>query len=150
MQIDARFSKHPKGLILFIDDDRGEHELFAHALKSIDVNNEVKTFVNGQEAFEFLKHTTEDVFIIFCDINMPQMNGLEFKKAIEEDRGLKMKSIPFIFQSNSSSAEELRTAYTLNIQGFIKKGDFEETSEIFKALFFFWSNCVHPKDLAKL
>jgi CheY-like chemotaxis protein len=141
-------SKISEGLILFIDDDKDEHELFAHALKAIKIKNKVNVFTNGEDALEFIRNTKETIYLIFCDISMPKMDGIEFKRRIESDGDLKAKAIPFIFHSSSTSPVEVRTAYSLNIQGFIKKGDYQETAELFKSAFFFWSNCLHPKDFA--
>jgi CheY-like chemotaxis protein len=148
MHIDISRSRHPKGLILLIDDDKDEHEFFIHTLSELEVKNEVKYFGNGQEALDFIRKTKEDIFLIFCDINMPKMDGMELKRRIEGDVDLKTRSVPFIYHSNSTSPAEIRTAFTLNIQGFIKKGDNKQTANMLKAIFYFWSNCIHPKDVA--
>jgi CheY-like chemotaxis protein len=148
MSIDTTKGNHPTGLILFIDDDMDEHFLFKHSMKETNTANEIRTFRNGVEALDFLTSTEEEIFFIICDINMPKMDGLELKRRIESVLEIKAKSIPFIFHSNQTSPAEIRTAYTLGIQGFIKKGDYEETIKLLNAIFYFWSNCIHPKDVA--
>jgi hypothetical protein len=50
---------------------------------------------------------------------------------------MRAKSIPFVFHSNQISPAEIRTAFTLGIQGFIKKGNYEETVQLLIALFYF-------------
>jgi CheY-like chemotaxis protein len=148
MEIDFSKSKHPTGLILFIDDNIEEHVLFKHSIKSTDVKNKIVTFRNGLEAYDFIKGTKEEIFFIISDINMPKMDGLELKRRIESDSEMRAKSIPFVFHSNQTSPAEIRTAFTLGIQGFIKKKDYDETVRLLTALFYFWSNCIHPKDVA--
>jgi len=44
-----------------------------------------------------LEENREEILLIICDINMPEMSGLEFKKEIEKDTYLSEKSIPFVF-----------------------------------------------------
>lgn len=149
INIDFTKSKHPTGLILFIDDDDAdEHRLFKHSMKQTDVKNKIKTFSNGEDALEFLTTTEEEIFFIISDINMPKMDGLELKRRIESDLEIKSKAIPFVFHSNQTSPAEIRTAFTLGIQGFIKKGDYHETVQLLIALFYFWSNGIHPKEVA--
>ena len=41
------------------------YNLFKENMKEIDIDNEVKTFKNGQDALEFIKATREDLFLIF-------------------------------------------------------------------------------------
>jgi CheY-like chemotaxis protein len=148
MEIDFSKGKHPTGLILFIDDDKDEHVLFKHSMKATEVRNKIKTFFNGHDALDFISTTEEEIFFIISDINMPKMDGLELKRRIESDADIRSKAIPFIFHSNQTSPAEIRTSFTLGIQGFIKKGDYNETVQLLIALFYFWSNCIHPKDVA--
>jgi CheY-like chemotaxis protein len=148
MNIDLENGFHPTGLILFIDDNVDEHSLFKHSMKETNVENEIKTFENGQEALDFLNETKEEIFFIISDINMPKMDGLELKRRIEANPPTRAKAIPFIFHSNQTSPAEIRTAFTLGIQGFIEKGDYDKTVKLLHAVFYFWSNCIHPKDVA--
>jgi CheY-like chemotaxis protein len=80
---------------------------------------------------------------------MPKMDGLELKRRIESKSDVRARSIPFVFHSSQTSPAEIRTAFTLGIQGFIKKGDYKETVKLLITLFYFWSNCIHPKDVSK-
>lgn len=148
MNIELVNGKHPTGLILFIDDHVEEHELFRRSMRKIDTPNEIKAFKNGREALDFITNTKEEIFFIISDINMPKMDGLELKRRIEGIADIRARSIPFLFHSSQTSPAEIRTAFTLGIQGFIKKGDYDETVKLLKAIFYFWSNCIHPKDVS--
>ena len=135
------------GLILFIDDDQDEHVFFENTINKLKIENAVKYFQNGVDALDFLRNTNDDILLIISDINMPKMGGLELKKRIEDDAELNARSIPFIYHSNFTNPSEVRAVFTLNIQGFIKKGDYSETETMFKAILYFWSHCIHPRDL---
>jgi CheY-like chemotaxis protein len=147
MNIDTSKGNSPTGLILFIDDDKDEHHLFKESMKQVNSANKIKTFFNGQEALDFITSTKEEIFFIISDVNMPKMDGMELKRRIESNAETRAKAIPFVFHSNQTSPAEIRTAFTLSIQGFIKKGDYQENIVLLQALFYFWSNCMHPKDV---
>jgi CheY-like chemotaxis protein len=140
--------KKPQGIFVFVDDDRDEHFLLNIAMKELKLDNKMASFYNGAEALTFLRECEEDIFLILSDMNMPKMDGLELKRMIELIPELKAKCIPFFYHSNTSSSLEVKTAYTLNIQGYIRKAiDTEGTVESLKRIVQMWTNCVHPKDL---
>src|SRR5206468_3926453 len=88
--------------IMYIDDDGDDHETFKTALKDLNINYPVITFWNGAEALEYLLSEHINPFIIFCDINMPKMNGFEFRREIHKNKTLERSCIPFIFYSTSA------------------------------------------------
>jgi CheY-like chemotaxis protein len=138
----------PTGVFLFVDDDPDEHELLEIAVKRSGYTNHCVYCHNGREALDFLRNTNEEIFMILSDLNMPVMNGIELKTAIENDKILKSKAIPFIFHSNTGNEEEIKTAYTLNIQGYFAKAMLlEQTIKSLVKIVDFWTDCIHPKNL---
>ncbi len=133
------------GKILLVDDQPYEELLLKEALASIDRFTEVEYFKTPKEALIHLKENRDKIFLIICDINMPEMNGLEFKKVLEKDGYLHEKSIPFIFFSSDTSNETVKQAYTHNVHGFFKKaGDIEAQGELLKIIIKYWASCLHP------
>jgi CheY-like chemotaxis protein len=149
MEFCIKLDKMPRGVFLFVDDDKDEHELFGIAMKQTGLTNKIVNCYNGQEALKYLENQKEDIFIIICDINMPKMDGLELKRSIELIPELKLKSVPFIFHSSTSTAAEVKTAYSLNIQGFLQKAnDIEGTVSSIQRIVAMWTDVIHPKDLS--
>lgn len=72
---------------------------------------------NGREALDVLAKAWVDV--IMSDINMPEMNGLEFLEELKKDSLL--KAIPVIVISTESSEKRIQNAFDLGAKGFIKK-----------------------------
>jgi two-component system chemotaxis response regulator CheY len=72
---------------------------------------------NGREALEVLAGNWVD--IILSDINMPEMNGIEFLKALRSDE--LFKEIPVVFISTEANAERIKEASLLGARGFLKK-----------------------------
>ncbi len=72
---------------------------------------------NGREALDVLAKVW--VNVIISDINMPEMNGLEFLEELKKDNLL--KAIPVIIISTEGSEKRIQNAFDLGAKGFIKK-----------------------------
>lgn len=134
------------GNILIVEDDIDDKELLEDLIIELGIPNTIIWKPNGAEALSYLCTTTDMMFIIFSDINMPIMNGMELKRKIDADPVLRKKSIPFVFYSTAASPEAVNEAYTeLTIQGFFKKGnDYQRTKAIVKTIIEYWKDCIHP------
>ena len=66
----------PQLPIVIIDDDLDDRELLGDLSKELRGDHEIRYFVNGVEAAKYLETTSEQPFIILCDVNMPMMNGV--------------------------------------------------------------------------
>lgn len=133
------------GPIIIVDDDTDDHFIFKEVTTRLSLPNEVLFFRNGNEVLPYLRTTAQKPFIIFCDLNMPQMDGLELRKTIQSEEYLRSKSIPFVFFTTGASLQQVRQAYDLTVQGFfIKEASFAETERTFKLILDYWDKCLHP------
>ena len=68
--------------VLLVDDDNINNFINERLLKKLNITHNVKVAMNGEEALDFLKSNAENLFpeLILLDINMPEMNGIEFLK----------------------------------------------------------------------
>ena len=68
--------------VLIVDDERSEREVSAGILKE---NNglHLEEAGNGKEALEKIKRSIPD--IVLCDLNMPEVDGLELVMIIKDD-----------------------------------------------------------------
>src|SRR3954447_12198428 len=134
------------GPIVIVEDDIDDVEIITDVFKELDTPNKLTFFSNGPDAFHYLKTTTEQPFIILCDINLPMVNGLNFKKQIDSDPQLRQKSIPFIFLSTSAGKRAVTEAYTeMTVQGFFKKdSSIDEIKKALTLIIDYWKLCKHP------
>lgn len=133
-----------KGPILIVEDDRDDQELITESLKEMDSNHDVRVFANGKDTIEYLLHTKDQPFIIISDINMPIMDGFQFRHAIQSDEFLRRKSIPFVFLSTDASPPSVVKAYDLMVQGFFKKPtNYNELCDVLKMTMDYWTKCRH-------
>ena len=136
------------GPIVIVDDDPEDQEIFQLALQSIGADNPVRFFENGKKALEYLYNTDEQPFLIISDMNIPLMNGLELRAAIQNDEVLRAKAVPFIFMSTDASPIAVRKAYELTIQGFFQKpSSINELEHMLKQIFNYWRLCKHPNNV---
>ena len=134
------------GPIIVIDNDVDDQEVFEDVLKSLGVSNELVVFGNCDDGFTYLKTTTAQPFVIFCDVNLPGLSGTEFKRKIDEDPQLRKKSIPFVFYSTAVDQKTVNEAYTqMTVQGFFqKKNSIEEIKRSVQLILEYWQECKHP------
>jgi len=106
---------------LLIDDDIDEHEIFSLALETIGYTGKLDTANNGHEALEKLKQPTTLPDLIFLDINMPRMNGIQCLAEIKSQ--LHLQHVPVVMYSTSAVPDVVQKAELLGAFSFIKKTD---------------------------
>jgi CheY-like chemotaxis protein len=90
--------------ILYIDDDAEDCEVFQEALQAL-YPRAVLTFAgNGKEGIQLLVDSNSIPDLIFLDINMPVMNGLEFLAALKNDNHY--NSIPVVVYSTTANHKQ--------------------------------------------
>lgn len=73
-------AKH--GPILIIEDDIDDQEFLSNAIATTGLHNEIVTFADAIAAMKYLLEVAAHPFLIFCDINLPKMTGLEFRRQL--------------------------------------------------------------------
>lgn len=132
------------GPIVIVDDDTDDQEIYADAIRAIGITNHIHFFSNGRTALDYLCTTVEQPFIILSDVNMPQMNGLQFKETIQKDDYLREKGIPFVFISTNANKPAVRQAHVLSVQGYFQKpNSMEDIKSMLRILFNYWELCKH-------
>ena len=101
------------GFILLVDDDEDLTEMMQFQLES--EGYQVKSASNGKEALRMLNKYSPDLIIL--DMNMPQMDGLEFFDRIcDEDR---CTQYPVISLTAEVTIESLFEGF--NVDGYLAK-----------------------------
>ena len=97
-----------------------------------------------EEALKFLykQNTHSEAVkpdIIFLDLNLPKMNGLEVLEKIKADNSL--KSIPVVILTTSNSQEHIARSYHLSANCYVTKPvDFDNFLNVVKTIESFWFN----------
>lgn len=111
--------------ILYVDDDVHNLELFRLMFKR---NCVTKIAESGKKGLDILQNN-DDIDVVISDLEMPDMNGLEFVRKAKEIKN----DIPFFILSCSLKTDEIREAIKSNlINNFLRKPI--RTNEILKEI----------------
>ncbi|MBE9576411.1 response regulator [Flavobacterium proteolyticum] len=108
--------------IFIIDDDPISTIILKKNLELIAVFKGIETFNNGKDAFNFLEkeYQKEDKYIIFLDLNMPEMNGWEFLDKVKHVISSHNTTIYVLTSSINKADMEKTTQFSL-IEKYISK-----------------------------
>ena len=133
------------GPIILIEDDADDQEILSDVFKTLNYKNEIIFFSDGEKALNYLSETNIEPFIIFSDINMPRLTGLELRAKVHENEDLRLKSIPYLFFTTSAEQKYVVEAYSKSIQGFfVKPLSFQELKDTIKCIVEYWQKCISP------
>jgi two-component system, chemotaxis family, chemotaxis protein CheY len=104
--------------VLIADDSMIIRKMISKTLNisGLDIG-EIYFAENGKEALKQLKENWID--IIFSDINMPEMNGLEMIEELRKENLL--GSIPVVIISTERSRERIETLKAMGVKAYIRK-----------------------------
>lgn len=109
--------------ILVVDDNPDHAELITEIIYDATDQYEVAIKTNGEQAIEHLKSAVANHAklpkLIFMDIKMPRMNGIEALVAIKEIP--KLAQIPIIMLSTSTNDKEIKTCLCAGALMYISK-----------------------------
>lgn len=107
--------------ILYIDDDADDHFFFTQALSELDPTILCICQDSGEKALEMLASANSLPDLIFLDMNMPRMNGIEFLKALPD---LRLKDrLRIVVYSTSDMAFTTQEALQLGASAYLTKGN---------------------------
>lgn len=133
------------GPIIIIEDDLEDQEILSSVFGELNYENKIIFFSDGEQALEYLTDTTIEPFIIFSDINMPKLTGMELREKIHENEDLRIKSIPYLFFSTSAEQNHVVDAYSKSVQGFfVKPSVYKEIVDIIRTIVDYWNKCESP------
>ena len=104
--------------ILVVDDSATVRAVIAKTLRLAEVDvGELHQASNGREALETLG--AEWIDLVFSDINMPEMGGVEMIERMQADALL--KSIPVVVVSTEGSATRIEELKAKGVRAYIRK-----------------------------
>jgi two-component system response regulator len=113
--------------ILIVEDNPYDAELTLRALRKHNLVNEVYVAEDGQEALDFLfcegkfasRNISSPLKVIFLDLKLPKISGLEVLKRIKSNP--KTKKLPVVIVSSSKEDPDIKAAYELGTNGYVVK-----------------------------
>jgi len=106
--------------ILIIDDDPNDTFMTKRGLSKSGFDVRVEEAASGEAALELLRNEDELPSLIFLDLKMSGMSGIETLRQIRADKHL--KDITVIISTNSLLEADKNASYAAGATGFIEKG----------------------------
>jgi two-component system response regulator len=119
--------------ILIVEDNPADAELTIRALRKNNLVNQIHVVENGEAALDYIfnrNQNSDQIFehqlkVVFLDLKLPKINGLEVLSAIKSDP--KTKSIPVVILTSSKENPDIKAAYELGANSYIVKPvDFDD------------------------
>ncbi len=108
--------------VLAVDDS--EAMLYFYRGLASTLNLHIETAADGKQALEVLQALTQ-IDLIITDMNMPNMDGIEFTRQVREEA--KWESLPIIMATTESESSQTQLAAKAGVNAFIKKPFTKET-----------------------
>lgn len=104
--------------VMIVDDSAAIRKILQRVLRQAEVPiGEVFEAGDGREALGMLE--TRSVGLILSDINMPNMDGLEFLGQLKASNHL--KSVPVVMVTTEGSQAKVMEAVELGAAGYVRK-----------------------------
>lgn len=104
--------------VLVVDDSAVMRKILERALRQAHVEIEqVVEACDGADALERMKSAA--IHVIFSDVNMPKMDGLEFLKQLKLSADY--KKVPVVMVTTEGTEAKVMEALSLGAAGYIKK-----------------------------
>jgi two-component system, response regulator len=130
--------------ILLVEDNPQDVELTLRTLEKNHLANQVFVVTDGEEALDFLfcrgkfeQREPRSPKVIFLDIKLPKVNGLEVLKIIKQDE--RLRNIPVVMLTSSGEDPDVQAAYQLGANSYVVKPvDFNVFTETIVNLGLYW------------
>jgi CheY-like chemotaxis protein len=111
-------------IILIVDDDQEDIELFCEAVSEIDASMSCIEAYNGVEALKILQRDQLLPDVIFLDINMPFMNGQ--KCLAELKRNPVYANIPVVMYSTTRNEQQIEECRAMGASFLTKPNSYQD------------------------
>lgn len=113
--------------VLMIEDDPLVSRMYTKVFRFEGI--EVEVSKDGKEGIEKAKEMKPD--LIFCDVMMPRMNGIQVLEHLKAD--LNTKDIPVVMLTNLSGTHDAETAVKKGAAGYMVKSEYKPKEIALKA-----------------
>jgi CheY-like chemotaxis protein len=131
--------------ILLVDDNPSDVELTVRALRRQKLANSIHIAQDGEQALDFVfcrgtyaaRSFANPPKVIFLDLKMPKVDGIEVLRAIREDP--RTKAIPVAILTSSKEQRDIVEGYRLGVNAYVQKPvDFEAFRSVIEQVGNFW------------
>ncbi len=117
--------KHYETKVLLIEDDINVRTTIKMMLERMNISN-ITEIDDSVEALDYMKKNPDDIDMVLCDWNLPQMTGLELLKTIRKTD----QNLPFIMVTARADEDSIQQAKEDGVTSYIcKPVDFKKLED---------------------
>jgi CheY-like chemotaxis protein len=126
--------------ILYVEDNEDYIDFVKRALLKVSENLVLESATDGKTALQYFSNvSTKEYKLIFLDINMPGISGIELLQQIRSNA--KLAFTPVIMFSTSDNPKDVRTSYESGANAYvIKPLGLKPLTETLRSACSFWLN----------
>lgn len=136
--------------ILLAEDNLEDIQLTLEALEGCHLANQVMVVRDGADALDYLHRrnayqgrTDAQPLVVFLDIKMPKIDGVEVLGQIKADPNLQV--IPVVMVTSSQEQQDLLRSYQLGANSYVVKPiDFNQFVKAIQELGLYWAVLNEP------
>ncbi len=135
--------------VLLVEDDPSDALLITRALTGAAPGLRVEVVSDGQEAIDYLAgrgrftdpRSRPFPSLLLLDLALPRIDGIQVLRWIREQPSL--RSLVVVILTGAASAEQMRAAYDLHVNSFLKKTPLLSVPEVCRNVLGYWVRLNH-------
>jgi two-component system, response regulator len=131
--------------ILLVEDNKSDAMLTIRTLQKHKLANNLVHLIDGAQALDFIYGKGEYIGrnienrpkVIFLDIKMPKVSGLEVLRIIKSDERTRL--IPVVMMTSSKEEKDIMESHKLGVNSYVVKPvEYENLAKIVAELGIYW------------
>jgi len=107
--------------ILVVDDSSVQRKMIIQIIRSAGFTNETLEAEDGEKAIEIIGNDFEDIGLVLCDWNMPNMTGIEVVGALAKIPPLAVLPVVMVTTEGTEAKIQEAKAANPNLAGYVTK-----------------------------
>lgn len=105
--------------ILLVEDNPNDAELTQRALKKSDLGARLAIARDGAEALEYLLSSRPRPKVVFLDLKLPKIDGIEVLRRVRAEE--RTRSLPIVVLTSSQEERDINECYKLGVNSYVVK-----------------------------
>ena len=105
--------------ILLVEDNPNDAELTQRALKKSDLGARLSIARDGAEALEYLLSNRPRPKVVFLDLKLPKIDGIEVLRRVRAEE--RTRSLPIVVLTSSQEERDINECYKLGVNSYVVK-----------------------------
>jgi len=105
--------------ILLVEDNPNDAELTQRALKKANLGAHLQIVRDGAEALDYLLSERPKPKVVFLDLKLPKIDGVEVLRRVRADE--RLRSVPVVVLTSSQEERDVIECYKLGVNSYVVK-----------------------------